>query len=135
MNESKSTWVKPALEELGDLNHVNQRISGLQKRISELIKNNSEAPTPENSEALAVYTEELKRLQEKYPVLLSCKDCVTPLDLTFIELSQPDLVDLRDCIEAGILHSRISKYPDDINRFQKVYKKIYTQVATQKNLS
>jgi hypothetical protein len=67
---TKAPWLKPVLKSFGNLDHINQRISSLQRRIA-ILKNNQKLSTSvENAEAIEVYTKELARLQRKYSLFL-----------------------------------------------------------------
>lgn len=52
----------------GSLEHVQQRISSIQRRIAIYSNNQKLCPSPDNNEALEVYSQELCRLQKKYTI-------------------------------------------------------------------
>ena len=67
---NKLPWRKPGLQIFGSLEHVQQRISSIQRRIAIYSNNQKLCPSPDNNEALEAYSQELCRLQKKYTIFL-----------------------------------------------------------------
>ncbi|NJK87297.1 MAG: hypothetical protein HC906_16265 [Bacteroidales bacterium] len=68
--KTKIPWGKPVLKSFGNLDHINQRISSLQRRLMILQNNYRLNPDTETKEAIEVYSQELSRLQKKYKLFL-----------------------------------------------------------------
>jgi hypothetical protein len=66
----KKTYTKPILTSFGNLDHINDRVTALQRLISFYQEKANENPTSENTGALEAYNQELSRIQKKYKLFL-----------------------------------------------------------------
>lgn len=67
---TKLPWRKPGLKIFGSLEHVELRISSIQRRIAIYSNKLKLDPDNETKDSLEVYSEELTRLQKKYSIIL-----------------------------------------------------------------
>lgn len=57
---------------------------------------------------------------------------IKPMEIIDIEFSAQDLTDLNEAFKASIRYAKENSSADDINRFQRVYRKVFNQVAAKR---